>query len=156
MKSSISGKTNAPAPKNIKAVLTSGAATCLGVLTNGSMYGQNKQIASVPRTATNVTATMANGAWSRCRLSPGQLSLAKKETIAANICFSLGIQPAKLHRRIGIVIDWPDGISMFSFISAMIHIEPATTTKTMSTPKASARTLLVLSGPLVMCRKNTR
>ncbi len=49
-----------------------------------------------------------------------------------------------------------DGISMLAFISAMIHIEPATTTNTMSTPKASASTLLVLSGPVVMCRKNTR
>ena len=50
----------------------------------------------------------------------------------------------------------PDGIIMFAFISATIHIVPATTTNTISTPKASASTLLVLSGPLVMCRKNTR
>ena len=49
-----------------------------------------------------------------------------------------------------------DGSIMFAFISAMIHIVPATTTNTMRTPKASASTLLVLSGPLVMCRKNTR
>jgi hypothetical protein len=49
-----------------------------------------------------------------------------------------------------------DGIIMFSFMSAMIHMEPATTTKTMSTPNASARTLFVLSGPVVTCRKNTR
>src|SRR6476661_2226125 len=49
-----------------------------------------------------------------------------------------------------------DGIIMFWLISAMIHMEPATTTKTMSAPHASARTLLVLSGPVVMCRKNTR
>jgi len=32
----------------------------------------------------------------------------------------------------------------------------ATTTVTMRMPKASARTLLVLSGPVVMCRKKTR
>src|SRR6476661_10500821 len=49
-----------------------------------------------------------------------------------------------------------DGIIMFWLISAMIHMEPATTTKTMSTPNANARTLLVLSGPVVMCRKKTR
>ncbi len=57
---------------------------------------------------------------------------------------------------IRIFIGPADGISMFWFISAMIHIEPATTTNTMSTPKASASTLLVLSGPVVTCRKNTR
>ena len=49
----------------------------------------------------------------------------------------------------------PDGI-MSSFKSAMIHSEPATTRITMSTPNASASTLLVLSGPVVMCRKKTR
>src|SRR5262245_30170456 len=40
--------------------------------------------------------------------------------------------------------------------SNMIHSDPATTMVTMSTPNASASTLLVLSGPVVMCRKNTR
>ena len=45
---------------------------------------------------------------------------------------------------------------MLSFRSAMIHSEPTTTRITMSTPNASASTLLVLSGPVVMCRKNTR
>src|ERR1700722_1047578 len=49
----------------------------------------------------------------------------------------------------------PDGI-MFVFRLAMIHTEPAITSKTMSTPNASASTLLVLSGPVVMCRKKTR
>ena len=38
----------------------------------------------------------------------------------------------------------------------MIHSEPPTTRKTISTPKASASTLLVLSGPVVMWRKKTR
>jgi hypothetical protein len=38
----------------------------------------------------------------------------------------------------------------------MIYSEPATTRITMSTPNASASTSLVLSGPVVMCRKNTR
>jgi len=38
----------------------------------------------------------------------------------------------------------------------MIHSDPPTTKVTMSTPNASASTLLVLSGPVVMCRKNTR
>ena len=38
----------------------------------------------------------------------------------------------------------------------MIHSEPPTTSITISTPKASASTLLMLSGPVVMCRKNTR
>ena len=57
---------------------------------------------------------------------------------------------------IPMLIGAPDGIIMLAFISAMIHIVPATTTNTMRTPKASASTLLVLSGPLVICRKNTR
>src|SRR5665213_2934988 len=39
---------------------------------------------------------------------------------------------------------------------AMIHSEPPITSTTMRTPNASAMTLLVLSGPVVMCRKNTR
>src|SRR5665213_951989 len=48
------------------------------------------------------------------------------------------------------------GISiMLWFRFAMIHSEPAISRKTMSTPKASASTLLVLSGPVVMWRKNT-
>ena len=38
----------------------------------------------------------------------------------------------------------------------MIHSEPPITRTTISTPNASAITLLVLSGPVVMCRKNTR
>ena len=38
----------------------------------------------------------------------------------------------------------------------MIHNEPPITTKTIKSPKASANTLLVLSGPVVMCRKKTR
>jgi len=54
------------------------------------------------------------------------------------------------------LIGAPDGIIMLSFISAMIHIVPATTTNAVRTPKASASALLVLSGPLVMCRKKTR
>ena len=36
---------------------------------------------------------------------------------------------------------------MFSLRSAMIQIEPAATRSTMRMPNASARTLLVLSGP---------
>ena len=44
---------------------------------------------------------------------------------------------------------------MFWLRFAMIQIEPAATRSTMRMP-ASARTLLVLSGPVVMCRKNTR
>ena len=39
---------------------------------------------------------------------------------------------------------------------AMIQTEPVMTRKTISTPKASARILLVLSGPLPRCRKKTR
>ena len=38
----------------------------------------------------------------------------------------------------------------------MIQIVPIITRNTISTPKASASTLLVLSGPLVMWRKKTR
>src|SRR5262249_11361154 len=45
---------------------------------------------------------------------------------------------------------------MFAFRLAMITSDPARTRNTMSTPKASASTLLVLSGPVVMWRKNTR
>jgi hypothetical protein len=61
-----------------------------------------------------------------------------------------------LQRCICMLIGAGDGIIMFWLMSTMIHMVPATTTKTMRTPKASASTLLVLSGPLVMCRKNTR
>src|SRR5260370_1809746 len=39
---------------------------------------------------------------------------------------------------------------------AMIQTEPVMTRKAISTPKASARILLVLSGPLPKCRKKTR
>jgi hypothetical protein len=57
----------------------------------------------------------------------------------------------------GMVISSPDGVGiMFALRLAMIQSEPAITSATMSTPKASARTLLVLSGPVVMWRKNTR
>ena len=45
---------------------------------------------------------------------------------------------------------------MLAFKLVMIQSEPATTTVTISMPKASASTLLVLSDPVVMCRKNTR
>src|SRR5712672_31211 len=45
---------------------------------------------------------------------------------------------------------------MLSFKLDMIQRDPATTRKTMSTPNASASTLLVLSGAVVMCRKKTR
>lgn len=38
----------------------------------------------------------------------------------------------------------------------MIQMDPPITRKTMSTPNASARTLLVLSGPVVMCRKKNK
>ena len=38
----------------------------------------------------------------------------------------------------------------------MIQIVPTITRKTIRTPNASARTLFVLSGPLVMWRKKTR
>ncbi len=38
----------------------------------------------------------------------------------------------------------------------MIQSEPNTSSITMSRPKASAMTLLTLSGPEVMCRKKTR
>jgi hypothetical protein len=44
---------------------------------------------------------------------------------------------------------------MLAFKSDMIHSDPATTRVTMSTPNASASTLFVLSGPVVMCRKKT-
>ena len=36
----------------------------------------------------------------------------------------------------------------------MIHSEPAINSTTMRTPNASAMTLLVLSAPVVMCRKD--
>ena len=39
---------------------------------------------------------------------------------------------------------------------AMIQTEPVMTRKTIRTPKASARILFVLSGPLPRCRKKTR
>lgn len=48
-----------------------------------------------------------------------------------------------------------DGIKL-SFRFVMIQSDPTTTRKTMSMPNASASTLLVLSDPVVMCRKKTR
>src|SRR3984893_1920248 len=45
---------------------------------------------------------------------------------------------------------------ILSFRSAMIKSDPTTTRATISTPNASAITLLVLSGPVVTCRKNTK
>ena len=42
---------------------------------------------------------------------------------------------------------------MFVLRLAMIQREPAITRKTISTPKARARILFVLSGPLPKCRK---
>jgi hypothetical protein len=47
-------------------------------------------------------------------------------------------------------------IIMLVFRSVMIQSDPTTTRNTMSTPNASARTLLVLSGAVVMCRKKTK
>jgi hypothetical protein len=48
-----------------------------------------------------------------------------------------------------------DGIRL-SFRFVMITSEPPTTRSTTRMPKASASTLLVLSGAVVICRKNTR
>src|SRR5205807_10543592 len=45
---------------------------------------------------------------------------------------------------------------MLALRLAMIQIEPVMTRKTISTPKARARILFVLSGPLPRCRKKTR
>ena len=45
---------------------------------------------------------------------------------------------------------------MLALRLAMIQHEPAMTRNTISTPKARARILFVLSGPLPMCRKKTR
>ncbi|SUJ26223.1 Uncharacterised protein [Sphingomonas paucimobilis] len=38
----------------------------------------------------------------------------------------------------------------------MIQIDPSSTSVTINTPNSSASTLLLLSGPVVMCRKKTR
>jgi hypothetical protein len=48
------------------------------------------------------------------------------------------------------------GDIMLPLRSVMIQTDPTTIRNTMSTPNASARTLLVLSGAVVMCRKKTR
>jgi hypothetical protein len=45
---------------------------------------------------------------------------------------------------------------MFALRCAMIHSDPETMRATTSTPKASASTLLVLSAPVLICRKNTK
>src|SRR5262249_4726525 len=45
---------------------------------------------------------------------------------------------------------------MLAWRLAMIQMEPVMTRKTISTPKASAMILFVLSGPLPRCRKKTR
>ena len=56
--------------------------------------------------------------------------------------------------------DPPQGIDiciiMLWFIVVMIDSVPTISNVTISRPKASASTLLVLSGPVVMCRKKTR
>ena len=61
--------------------------------------------------------------------------------------------PRRFYRCISMMAD--AGI-MFALRCAMIHSEPATTRVTTSSPKASASTLLVLSGPVPICRKNTK
>jgi hypothetical protein len=50
---------------------------------------------------------------------------------------------------------WSIGIMLW-LRCAMIQSDPAISRMTIRTPKASASTLLVLSAPVVMCRKNTR
>jgi hypothetical protein len=45
---------------------------------------------------------------------------------------------------------------MFVLRCAMIHSDPETMRVTTSRPKASASTLLVLSGPVPICRKNIK
>ncbi len=45
---------------------------------------------------------------------------------------------------------------MLEFMLLMIQTEPPISSTTNRTPKASAMTLLMLSGPVVMWRKNTR
>ena len=54
---------------------------------------------------------------------------------------------------------YPIGICIgpiFWFRLYMIQSDPTIRRKTIKTPKASARTLFTLSGPVVMCRKKTR
>lgn len=47
-------------------------------------------------------------------------------------------------------------VVMFRFMFVMIHSEPAMINRTIRTPNASAMTLLLLSGPVVMWMKKTR
>jgi hypothetical protein len=53
-------------------------------------------------------------------------------------------------------LQWPGIGIILALRLAMIQSEPAMTRKTISTPKARARILFVLSGPLPRCRKKTR
>ena len=82
-------------------------------------------------------------------------------TILPGVADSAGFDPgmpraevtASFQRCISMMAD--AGI-MFALRFAMIQSDPPTTSVTIKTPKASASTLLVLSGPVLMCRKNTK
>src|SRR5690349_19905412 len=84
-----------------------------------------------------------------------------------NDCLSAAWHFAALPPRIKRVVDdeteliaierqCPDTSIMFKLRLAMIQLEPPITRNTISTPKASAMILFVLSGPLPRCRKKTR
>src|SRR5262245_28032070 len=78
----------------------------------------------------------------RCLPLPGALDL------VGAVANSLELVP---------VLDSPTHIGIMLLLRlAMIQTEPVMTRKTISTPKARARILLVLSDPLPRCRKKTR
>ena len=127
------------APRNIKARFEWGVAACSIEKPNGSRYGHSESRRDCKRDQQPI-------AW--------QVMIRAAGIDARHRCY---LHPSdQFQCCILMLIGAPDGISMLSFISAMIHIVPTTTTNTMSRPKASASTLFVLSGPVVMCRKNTR
>jgi vacuolar iron transporter family protein len=108
-------------------------------------------------------------------LGIGRAQIAKRDMVRTVVeTVSIGVAAALAGIAIGVLVDrlfshWalqrciciicccisPAGITR-SLRLAMIHSEPPITRMTISTPKASASALLVLSGSLVMWRKKTR
>jgi hypothetical protein len=87
-------------------------------------------------------------AWIQYALLP-PTAIGRGCSTGANHAKNRRLTSSDLKTRVAIArsIGSADGISILSFRSAMIHIEQATTTNTMSRPKVSASMLLMLSGP---------
>src|SRR5205814_1530973 len=85
---------------------------------------------------------------SQSRPAPRRGAATAPESMLASMT-DPGTHPAQCNICAGMAI-------MLACRLAMIQHDPPITRKTMNTPKASARMLFVLSGPLPRCRKKTR